>query len=64
MIDKGSAPVRHRPARIFDSNTLIYYLNGAYSPDQFARVDAWIEGGAAISIITRIEVLGFQQSEA
>lgn len=48
-------------ARVFDSNALIYHLNDAYPPERIDRVDGWIEEGAAISVVTRIEVLGFRQ---
>ena len=47
--------------RVFDSNVLIYYLNGALPGDLRAQVDAWIDEGSVISVITRIEVLGFRQ---
>lgn len=48
--------------RVFDSNALIYHLNDAYPPARVDRIDGWIEEGASISVITRIEVLGFRQS--
>ena len=47
--------------RVLDSNLLIYYLNGALPGDLRARVDDWIREGAVVSVITRIEVLGFRQ---
>lgn len=50
--------------RVFDSNVLIYYLNGALAGDLRACVDEWISEGSVVSLITRIEVLGFRQSEA
>lgn len=49
---------------VFDSNVLIYHLNDQLPPGAQARVDSWIREGSAISVITRIEVLGFPQSEA
>lgn len=47
---------------LFDSNILIYHLNGALPDSVLRHVEAWIAEGAAISVITRIEVLGFPQS--
>lgn len=46
---------------VFDSNILIYHLNDALPPAVFTRVEAWIAAGAVISVITRIEVLGYRQ---
>lgn len=51
----------NRSARVFDSNALIYHLNDAYPPEQADRVDAWIDAGGLVSVVTRIEVLGFEQ---
>ena len=44
---------------VFDSNILIYHLDDALPPDARDQVDTLIVNGAAISVITRIEVLGF-----
>ncbi len=52
---------RSEPVRVFDSNALIYHLNDVYPPEQTDRVDSWIDEGASISVVTRIEVLGFEQ---
>lgn len=49
--------------RLFDSNILIYYLNGAYTPEQKRQIDEWADRGAFITIITRTEVLGFPMSD-
>ena len=46
-------------SRVFDSNILIYYLNRTLPHAARVQVDRWITEGAAISTITRIEVLGF-----
>ncbi len=46
-------------SRVFDSNILIYYLNRTLPHAARVQVDRWITEGAAISIITRIEVLSF-----
>ena len=46
-------------SRVFDSNILIYYLNRTLPHAARVPVDRWITEGAAISIITRIEVLSF-----
>lgn len=48
---------------LLDSNILIYYLNGNLPGNIRDRVDEWISGGAVISTITQIEILGFDQSE-
>jgi len=48
--------------RAFDSNVLIYHLNGALPSDALKRVADWIAEGAYVSVVTRIEVLGFRQS--
>jgi len=49
--------------RVFDSNAVIYYLNGSLSGPTRVRLDEWVREEAAISVITRIEVLGFSQPE-
>jgi hypothetical protein len=46
---------------VFDSNILIYYLNGVFSSRRRNRVNGWIRKGAFISVVSRIEVLGFAQ---
>jgi predicted nucleic acid-binding protein len=46
-------------AAVIDSNTLIYYLNAALPPKARAWVDQELLEGGHISIITRIEVLGW-----
>ena len=48
--------------RVFDSNILIYHLNDALPSTVFNRVESWITEGAVISVITRIEVLGYPQT--
>ena len=48
--------------RVFDSNILIYHLNDALPPNVLNHVETWIADGAAISVITRIEVLGYPQT--
>lgn len=49
--------------RVFESNVLIYYLNGVFSRGGRIRLNNWIREGAFISVITRIEVLGFSQPD-
>lgn len=51
----------HRAALsvLIDSNTLIYYLNAALPPEAKAKLETCISRGAHISIITRIEILGW-----
>lgn len=49
--------------RVFDSNMLIYHLNDALPSNLRSRIEGWILEGAAISVITRIEVLGFRLPE-
>lgn len=48
----------------FDSNTLIYHLNDVFPADVFARVDEWIKEGVFVSVVSRIEVLGYPQDES
>lgn len=45
---------------VLDTNILIYYLNQQLPEPVKAQVDEVILSGCAISIITRIEVLGWQ----
>lgn len=45
---------------LLDSNILIYYLNGDATPGFADAVEAAVFAGSAISIITRIEVLGWR----
>ena len=45
---------------VIDTNILIYYLNQQLPESVKAAVDKSILSGCAISIITRIEVLGWQ----
>lgn len=48
--------------RVFDSNILIYHLNDALPTNVLKHVETWIADGAVISVITRIEVLGYPQT--
>jgi predicted nucleic acid-binding protein len=48
--------------RVFDSNILIYHLNDALPSSVLNYVESWITEGAAISVLSRIEVLGYPQS--
>src|SRR5690554_6210535 len=48
--------------RVFDSNILIYHLNDALPPAIKEQIETWITEGASISVITRIEVLGYPQT--
>jgi hypothetical protein len=45
---------------LIDTNILIYYLAGAFTPDQKREIDPILEGSFTISIITRIELLGWK----
>ena len=47
---------------LIDTNILIYYLAGAFTPDQKLVIDPVLEGSFTISIITRIEFLGLERS--
>lgn len=47
-------------AYLVDTNILIYYLAGALGPEQKRVIDAVLEGSFTISIITRIELLGWK----
>jgi predicted nucleic acid-binding protein len=48
--------------RVFDSNVLIYHLNDALPPSVLTQVESWIAEGAVISVMSRIEVLGYPQT--
>lgn len=48
--------------RVFDSNILIYHLNDALPPSVLNQVELWITEGAVISVMSRIEVLGYSQT--
>lgn len=45
---------------LLDSSILIYYLNGLDAPGFRLAVGSAVKAGAAISIITRIEILGWR----
>lgn len=47
-------------AYLVDTNILIYYLAGAFSPEQKQVIDPVLETSFTISIITRIELLGWK----
>lgn len=44
---------------VFDTNMLIYYLNNAGGEEFHLRFDSAVKKGVCISVITRIEVLGW-----
>ncbi|MSS71861.1 MAG: type II toxin-antitoxin system VapC family toxin [Candidatus Latescibacteria bacterium] len=51
-------------SKVFDSNILIYHLNGKLTETAQEMMEQAIGEGACISVITRIEILGWQgQSE-
>jgi toxin FitB len=45
---------------LVDTNILIYYLAGAFGPDEIPAIDTILEDSFNISIITRIELLGWK----
>lgn len=47
--------------RVFDSNILIYYLNAQLSEDVRLLVRDAVKTGAFISVITRMEILGWSK---
>jgi len=49
---------------VFDSNILIYYLNGSLNHSVRRQVEDMIKLGSFISVITRIEVLGWSKNTA
>ncbi len=49
---------------VFDSNILIYYLNGSLNDSVRRQVEDMIKLGSFISVITRIEVLGWSKNTA
>jgi hypothetical protein len=48
--------------RVFDSSILIYYLHNAHPPLVLIQVESWITEGAVISVMSRLEVLGYPQT--
>jgi predicted nucleic acid-binding protein len=48
--------------RVFDSHILIYHLNDALPPSVLNQVEVWITEGSVISVMSRIEVLGYPQT--
>ena len=46
----------------FDSTIVIYHLNDALPPSVLNQVELWITEGAVISVMSRIEVLGYPQT--
>jgi predicted nucleic acid-binding protein len=44
---------------LFDSNILIYRLNDVLPPDVSRRAEGWASEGAFVSVVTRIEILGY-----
>ena len=53
-------------SKVFDSNILIYHLNGRLNALGVSMLEQGLQENAAISIITRIEILGWsgQSGEA
>ncbi len=47
-------------AYVVDTNILIYYLAGAFTPEQKQVIDPILAGSFTISIITWIELLGWK----
>ena len=45
---------------LVDTNILIYYLAGAFSPSEKPAIDSILQESFNISIITRIELLGWK----
>jgi predicted nucleic acid-binding protein len=48
--------------RVFNSNILICHLNDALSPSVLTQVEVWITEGAVISVMSRIDELGYPQT--
>lgn len=46
---------------LFDSNIVIYHLNRVLPDNATAKVEDWIVEGAYVSVVTRIEVLGYPE---
>jgi len=49
---------------LFDSNILIYHLNGRLNERGTDLLAEGLAGAGAYSIISKIELLGFNQSES
>src|SRR5262245_10541951 len=48
--------------RVFDSNILLYHLNDVLPLSVLTQAETWITEGAVISVLSRIEVLGYPQT--
>jgi predicted nucleic acid-binding protein len=48
--------------RVFDSNILSYHLKDAPPPSVLTQVESWITEGAVVSVMSRLEVLGYPQT--
>jgi predicted nucleic acid-binding protein len=48
---------------LFDTNTIIYYLSNSLPGKAMKAIDAIVDEGFYISIITRIEALGFSSGD-
>lgn len=46
---------------LVDSNIVIYHLNQVLPPRATASIEDWIVEGAFVSVVTRIEVLGYPE---
>ena len=49
---------------LFDSNILIYHLNGKLNQRGTGLLSEGLSGAGAYSIISKVELLGFNQSES
>jgi predicted nucleic acid-binding protein len=47
---------------LLDTNTVIYYLNAALPPAAMQLMHTVVDGGCYISVITKVELLGFSFS--
>jgi len=45
---------------LFDTNVLIYYMNGSFSETELETVDAMLEESFDLSIISKLEFLGWR----
>jgi predicted nucleic acid-binding protein len=46
---------------LFDSNIVIYHLNQVLPAEATASIEDWIVEGGYVSVVTRIEVLGYPE---
>jgi len=45
---------------LFDTNILVYYLNGSFPPTALETIDSMLETSFKVSVISKLELLGWR----